>query len=116
MSKKSDTNKEKYFDGVIYTHHKPKEDYFALKTHGTSMIDKGLLDGAVVIVRKQSCAQSGDIVVALHGDEGIVRVYQEQNGIKMLVSADSKNDVLIITSETKIEIIGKVIESRNYHD
>ena len=40
-------------------------DLFMLKIHGTSMINAGILDGDNVIVRKQSSATNGEIVVAM---------------------------------------------------
>jgi len=40
-------------------------DRFALRVTGESMIDAGILDGDTVIVKKQSTAKSGDIIVAL---------------------------------------------------
>ena len=48
-------------------------DLFALKVKGESMIDAHILDGDTVIVRVQSAAQSGDIVVALVNGEATVK-------------------------------------------
>lgn len=42
---------------------------FVLKVRGDSMIDAGILDGDYVVVRHQSDAQTGDIVIALVGEE-----------------------------------------------
>ncbi|MDZ7660920.1 transcriptional repressor LexA [Thiohalophilus sp.] len=41
------------------------ENRYALKVKGESMIDAGILDGDIVIIRSQQNAQNGDIVVAL---------------------------------------------------
>ncbi len=49
------------------------EDCFALRVRGESMIGAGILDGDIVIVRRQQRADSGDIVVALIGDEATVK-------------------------------------------
>ncbi len=49
------------------------ENCFALRVRGESMIGAGILDGDVVIVRRQQHADSGDIVVALLGDEATVK-------------------------------------------
>ena len=40
-------------------------DRYALRVTGDSMIEAGILDGDTVIVKKQSTARTGDIVVAL---------------------------------------------------
>jgi repressor LexA len=42
---------------------------FLLRVKGDSMIDAGILDGDIVVVRKQSDARGGEIVVALVGDD-----------------------------------------------
>ena len=44
-------------------------DHFALEVRGDSMIEAGILDQDVVIIRKQDTADTGDIVVALIDDE-----------------------------------------------
>jgi len=49
------------------------ENYFALNVSGDSMINAGIFDGDVIIVHCQPAAESGDIVVALLGDEATVK-------------------------------------------
>lgn len=44
-------------------------DFFALRIKGLSMRDAGILDGDLIIIRKQEYARSGEIVVALLDDE-----------------------------------------------
>ena len=47
---------------------------FMLKVRGDSMIDAGILDGDLVLVKKQNTAENGDIVVALiNGDEATIK-------------------------------------------
>ncbi len=46
-------------------------DHYALEVEGDSMVEAGILDGDVVIVRKQPTAQSGDVVVALVGEDKV---------------------------------------------
>ena len=48
-------------------------DLFALRVSGTSMINAGILDGDVVLVRRQNTAISGQIIVALIGEEATVK-------------------------------------------
>ena len=43
----------------------PSNDCFALRVRGDSMVKAGILDGDVVVVRRQEDAENGDIVVAL---------------------------------------------------
>ncbi len=58
--------------------------YFALKVHGDSMVNAGILDGDMVVVESTRVAKPGDIVVALVGDEVTVKRLMEKNGIKFL--------------------------------
>jgi hypothetical protein len=64
-------------------------EHFALTVSGDSMIDAGILDGDLVIVRAQATAQDGDIVaVLLPGpaeDEATVKRLRKQQGRVMLV-------------------------------
>ncbi|MGH2740790.1 MAG: transcriptional repressor LexA [Actinomycetota bacterium] len=65
------------------------EEHFALRVVGDSMIDAGILDGDVVIVRKQDIAQDGDIVAALlpgpAEDEATVKRLRRRGGGLTLV-------------------------------
>ena len=61
--------------------------HFALKVHGDSMINAGILDGDFVIVRQQPTAEQGEIVVALLDDEATVkRFFKEAD--QGILSAD----------------------------
>src|SRR5204863_7633917 len=42
---------------------------FLLRVKGESMINAGILDGDIVVVRRQQDARNGEIVVALVGDD-----------------------------------------------
>lgn len=57
---------------------------FMLRVRGDSMIDAGILDGDLVLVKKQDTANNGDIVVALIEDEATVKkFYKEKNFIRL---------------------------------
>ncbi|MBO5137834.1 MAG: transcriptional repressor LexA [Spirochaetaceae bacterium] len=58
--------------------------YFALKVRGTSMIDAGILDGDIAIVRQTNTASNGQIVVALLDDAvTLKRFFRETYRIKL---------------------------------
>ena len=79
---------------------------FMLSIEGDSMINAGILDGDYVIVKQQSTASNGDIVVALLENEATVkRFYQEGDYIRL----QPENDYFepILTREVKV--LGKVI-------
>ncbi len=81
-------------------------EFFMLTVKGESMIDVGIFDGDLVIVKKQATAINGEIVVALLEDESTVkRFIKEKDHIKL--KPENKNMTPIITREAKI--LGKVV-------
>jgi len=53
--------------------------FFALEISGESMIDAGILDGDVVIIKQQAHAQKGEIVAALIEEEATLKKYFPKN-------------------------------------
>jgi repressor LexA len=79
---------------------------FLLRVRGDSMIEDGILDGDMVMVRRQSDAESGDTVVAMVGDEATVkRLYREEGRIKL----QPANPEMKPTYHDSVEIVGKVV-------
>lgn len=86
----------------------PGANFYALKVAGTSMIDDGIFDGDIVIVRNQQTVDDGEKAVAYLPDKDSVtlkRIYREKDRIK-LVPANPKMKPFY---ETNIEIQGKVV-------
>lgn len=82
-----------------------EEDCFALRVRGDSMMDAGILDGDKVIVRPQQTADSGDIVVALLGDEATVKRLSRKNGEVWLLP---ENPAYSPIDGRQAQILGKV--------
>ncbi len=79
---------------------------FLLTVKGESMVDAGILDGDMLIVRQQTTAENGDIVVALIGEEATVkRFYREKDHIRL--QPENRTMQPIITRE--VSVLGKVI-------
>ncbi|WP_018086748.1 transcriptional repressor LexA [Desulfurispora thermophila] len=88
-------------------------DYFLLTVKGDSMIDAGILPNDIVVIRQQSTADNGDIVVALLEDEATVKRIYKENGRIRLQPENKTMDPIIVDS---VEILGKVIGlMRRYH-
>jgi site-specific DNA-methyltransferase (adenine-specific) len=90
-------------------------EHYALKVQGDSMIDEGIFDGSVVIVKKQNIAQNGDTIVALiNGSEvTLKKFYREGNKIR-LQPANPKIKPILVDPENLL-IQGKVINiQRNF--
>lgn len=82
------------------------EEVFMLKVRGDSMIGAGILDGDYVVVRQQSHAENGDIVVALLEDEATVkRFFREADHIRL----QPENPSLAPIRSTDVQILGKVV-------
>ncbi len=78
---------------------------FMLRVRGDSMIDAGILDGDLVLVKKQNNAENGDIVVALIEDEATVKkFYKEKNYIRLQPQNQFMQPILVPTCT----ILGKV--------
>jgi len=61
-------------------------DHFALEVEGESMINAGILDGDIVVVRKASTARNNEIVVALVDQEEatLKRLYKTPQGVELI--------------------------------
>lgn len=79
---------------------------FFLKVRGESMINAGILNGDLILVRQQSTASNGEIVVAMIGDEATVkRFYRE----KTLIRLQPENSLMEPIYSQDVTILGKVI-------
>lgn len=81
-------------------------DTFALRVEGDSMIDAGILDGDYVLVRPQSSAENGDVVVALLADDEVTvkRFYREAAGVRL----QPENSTMEPLRVPEVSICGKV--------
>jgi repressor LexA len=84
---------------------------FLLRVKGDSMIEAGILEGDLVVVRKAQEARNGDIVVALAGDdesadEATVKTFYRENG---RVRLQPENASLEPIYAEHVQILGKVV-------
>lgn len=84
----------------------PKEEVFMLNVKGESMVNSGIYDGDQIIVKQQSTASNGEIVVALVDDSATVKRFYKENGHIRLQPENDFMEPIIVDS---CEIIGKVI-------
>jgi repressor LexA len=83
---------------------------FLLRVKGESMIEAGILDGDIVVVRRQDTAQNGDIVVALAGadeaaDEATVKRFFREDG---RIRLQPENAALEPIYAAHVRVLGKV--------
>ena len=84
----------------------PNEETFILTVKGDSMINAGIFDGDQVLVKQQSTAENGDMVVALIDDSATVKTFYKENGYYRLQPENDNMEPIIITGNLKI--LGKV--------
>ncbi|HPQ45770.1 MAG TPA: transcriptional repressor LexA [Clostridia bacterium] len=80
---------------------------FMLKVKGNSMIEAGILEGDLILVKQQATAANGDIVVAVLEDEATVKTYYKEKNHIRLQPENSSMEPIIVTDD--IIIAGKVI-------
>jgi repressor LexA len=84
-----------------------KGDVFVLKVRGNSMIGAAILDGDYVIVRRQSAANLGDIIVALVEDEATVKTLANIDG-KIVLKPENPAFSPIPFDRSDCQVLGKV--------
>ncbi len=82
------------------------EDTFALRVKGDSMIEDGILEGDLVIIRRQDTGENGDIVCALIGNEATLKRFQRKGNQITLKPANSKYEPIVV-SKGEFRILGK---------
>jgi repressor LexA len=86
-------------------------ELFGLRVKGESMIGAGILPGDVVVVRRQPKADSGDIVVALVGDEATVKRLRLRRR-RVELHPENPDFEPIVPDPGEVTILGKVVELR----
>ncbi|MBG0917183.1 MULTISPECIES: transcriptional repressor LexA [Exiguobacterium] len=83
------------------------DNVYMLSVSGDSMINAGILDGDRVLVRQQSTADNGEIVVAMteEGEATVKRIYKEASKVRL----QPENDELEAMYFDNVSILGKVI-------
>jgi repressor LexA len=87
--------------------------HFALEVRGDSMTCAGIDDSDLVIVRQQALADSGDIVVALIDDEATVKRLWMREGMIELRPENPRYDPIVVSPESDLRIVGKVVAVRS---
>ena len=86
-------------------------EVFALRVKGDSMIEAGIFDGDYVFIRKQLQASSGEIVVAMIGDEATVkRYYPEGDTIRFQPANSTMSHIIVRKRDFRsVNLLGVVI-------
>ncbi len=85
------------------------EGLFALRIKGDSMNGMGILNGDIVVVRKKSTAEHGEVVVVIiDGDATLKRFIKDGNRILLRAENPAYSDI-VLSSSSSIQIAGKLV-------
>ena len=84
-----------------------KKDVFTLKVSGESMINVGIYDGDILIVKRQNTAHNGETVVAMNeANEATVKTFYKENGhFRLQPESDTMEPIIL----DKVTILGIAI-------
>ena len=86
-----------------------KGQHYALEVKGDSMIDAGINDGDIVVIREQSTAENGDIVVALIDDaEATLKRFRRKGGMIALEAANPAYETRMLPDH-KVRVQGRLV-------
>jgi repressor LexA len=85
---------------------------FAVRVAGDSMVDASIFDGDCLVVRQQDDAVNGDIVIALLGEEGVVKTFRRTENHIWLMPENSSYDPILGDG---CQIKGKVVATLHRH-
>lgn len=86
-----------------------KGNHYALEVRGDSMIEAGINDGDVVIIRETSTADNGDIVVALVEDqEATLKRFRRSNGAIALEAANPAYETRLFRDD-QVKVQGRLV-------
>lgn len=84
-------------------------NHYALEVKGDSMIEAGINDGDIVVIREQSTADNGDIIVALvEGHEATLKRFRRKGGMIALEAANPAYETRVLP-EDHVKVQGRLV-------
>ncbi|HEY8384240.1 MAG TPA: transcriptional repressor LexA [Microvirga sp.] len=84
-------------------------EHYALEVRGDSMVEAGILDGDLVVIRKQDNANTGDIIVALIDDEEATLKRFRRRGSSIALEAANASYETRVLGPDRVKIQGKLV-------
>jgi len=93
---------------IVNPNIKTAEGYYALRVVGESMIDEGIFNGDIVVIKKQSVAENGQTVVAIIDDNEatLKKLYREKNRYRL----EPRNQNMLPFYRKEVEVRGVVVQ------
>jgi repressor LexA len=83
--------------------------HYALEVRGESMIDAGINDGDIVVIREQTTAENGDIVVALvEGHEATLKRFRRRGDMIALEAANPAFETRMLRAD-QVRVQGRLV-------
>lgn len=83
--------------------------HYALEVKGDSMIEAGINDGDIVVIREQNTAENGDIVVALVDDaEATLKRFRRKGGMIALEAANPAYETRMLP-DNRVKVQGRLV-------
>ena len=91
-------------------------EVYALEVDGDSMINAGINDGDIVIIKRADTAENGTIVVALVDDHEVTLKRLRRSGNKIILEPENDNYEPRVLEPSRVKIQGKLVSlMRTYH-
>ena len=96
-------------DHVLLSPDMAQDGFFLLRVRGASMINAGILDGDMVLVRPQQEAPNGSIVVALVDNDATVKRIERGNGHVKLIAENPAYEPIVTSNVSLVGVVRGVI-------
>lgn len=99
---------------MLGTRAKP-DDHYALEISGDSMIEAGILDGDIVVIRRTEKAELGDIVVALIDEQEATLKRFNRDGKQIALEPANRHYRTMLFDSNRVQVQGRLVGLiRNY--
>jgi len=87
-----------------------RDGCFFLKVEGDSMINKGIIDGDIAMIRPQATANNGDIVaVMVNNDATLKQFYRMRDHILLQPANPNMEPIIVRPEDGEVQIVGKMV-------
>ena len=95
----------------------PHGEHYALDIRGDSMIGAGIHEGDIAVIRRQSTAETGDIIVALvNGENTLKRLQVDQRRKQVTLIAESPEHEDIVVGRNELVVQGRLVSLLRLYD
>lgn len=91
-------------------------EHFYLLAKGDSMINAGVVDGSLLLIRRQAIVENGEIAAVMVNDEAMLkRLYREGSTIRLVSENPNFEDIVLDERKDIVSVIGKLKKNIGEH-